>query len=59
MDIAGDEGGFPLQAATDPMAVATAEAARLGVPLTIHAGNFRLKAAADPMAAASAEAAKL
>jgi hypothetical protein len=40
LDIAGDEGSFPLRAASDPMAAATAEAARLGVPLTIHAGHL-------------------
>ena len=38
LDIAGDEGSFPLQDSSDPMAAAAAEAARLGIPLTIHAG---------------------
>jgi hypothetical protein len=59
MDIAGDEGGFPLKAATDPMAAATVEAARLGIPLTLHAGTVPDGADTDSMAAATANAARL
>ena len=40
MDVAGDEGGFPLASNTDPMAAGVQEAAALGVPLTLHAGEW-------------------
>ena len=40
MDVAGDEGGYPLASNTDPMAAGVQEAATLGVPLTLHAGEW-------------------
>ena len=40
LDVAGDEGSFPPAAPEDPMAAAVREAARLSVPLTLHAGEW-------------------
>ena len=40
LDVAGDEGSFPLAASDDPMAAGVREAARLSVPLTLHAGEW-------------------
>ena len=40
MDVAGDEGSFPLASDTDPMAAGLREAARLGIPITVHAGEW-------------------
>jgi hypothetical protein len=41
LDIAGDEGSFPLTADSDPMAAAVKEGTKLGIPLTIHAGQTK------------------
>ena len=40
MDVAGDEGGYPLASDQHLMAAGLEEAARLGVPITIHAGEW-------------------
>ena len=40
VDVAGDEGGFPLASDEDPMAAGLREAASLGVPATLHAGEW-------------------
>ena len=40
MDVAGDEGNYPLATDTDPMVSGLKEAARLGVPITVHAGEW-------------------
>ena len=40
LDVAGDEGSFPLASAEDPMAAGVREAALLSVPLTLHAGEW-------------------
>ena len=40
VDVAGDEGSFPLASDTDPMAAGLREAASLGVPVTVHAGEW-------------------
>ena len=40
LDVAGDEGSFPLASEEDPMAAGVMEAARLSVPLTLHAGEW-------------------
>ena len=40
VDVAGDEGGYPLSTDDDPMAAGLHEAARRGVPITVHAGEW-------------------
>ena len=40
MDVAGDEGNYPLSSDNAPMVAGVREAARLGVPLTVHAGEW-------------------
>ena len=40
IDVAGDEGSFPLASDTDPMAAGLREASRLGIPITVHAGEW-------------------
>ena len=40
LDVAGDEGSFPLASEEDPMAAGVMEAAKLSVPLTLHAGEW-------------------
>jgi len=40
MDVAGDEGNYPLSNANASMAAGVEEAKRLGVPLTLHAGEW-------------------
>ena len=40
LDVAGDEGSFPLASPEDPMAAGVREAALLSVPLTLHAGEW-------------------
>ena len=39
MDVAGFEGGFPLNCADDAMDAGVRAAARAGVPVTVHAGE--------------------
>ena len=40
LDVAGDEGSFPLAGPGDPMAAGVREAGLLSVPLTLHAGEW-------------------